>query len=353
MNRNHSGWFHETGAHVLVDGQFGSTGKGAFAAYLARAAVLSKSIDYFGGVISSSGPNSGHTSYFGDEKIVLKQLPTFAIHAHLRGHTIPVYLSAGAVVDPFVLRDEAERFPKIPIFVHPNAAYVTQMDKEVEKSGSIMEIASTQSGTGAALARKVLRQRGAICAHNMYDMPKNVVILEHRMKWEKEAYFVEVAQGFSLGINSWFYPHVTSRECTVMQAIADARIPPRQVMRTFMCFRTYPIRVGNLGEHSSGDWYGDQIETSWDELRVEAELTTVTKRIRRVATFSIDQFREAITANDPDWIALNFMNYLNEMDQARFLQQIRDVRDEYEDQFGKYFNILGGYGPKVEDWRVI
>jgi adenylosuccinate synthase len=316
-------------------------------------AFTSGAIHDFGGAISSSGPNSGHTSYLAGEKIVLKQLPTFAVISYLLGRTIPVYLSAGAVIDPDVLTAEAMAYPKIPIFIHPNAAVVTPAEKETEQSGTIRDIASTQSGTGAALANKIFRRPDAIMKHHMGGMPSNTVLLDHRIRPEREAYFVEVAQGFSLGINSRFYPHVTSRECTVMQALADARIAPRWLRKVFTCFRTYPIRVGNLGEHSSGDWYGDQTEMTWEELKVAPELTTVTKRIRRVANFSADQFEEAIIANDPDWIAINFMNYFDEANQSRFHQQIRDMRDEYEERFKKWFGIIGGYGPEIKDWRII
>src|SRR4029453_2109149 len=111
--------FKSTGVHVLVDGQFGSTGKGALASFLARTAMESGDLDNFQGVITSAGPNSGHTSYWGHAKIVLKQLPTFAVYAHLMGHTIPVFLSAGAVINPDGLRFEASKYPKIPIHVHP------------------------------------------------------------------------------------------------------------------------------------------------------------------------------------------------------------------------------------------
>ena len=341
--------FDPYGAHVLVDGQFGSTSKGAFASFLAAEAIRTGAIKFFNGAISSSGPNSGHTSYYGQEKIVLKQLPTFAVHVHMAGHTIPAYLSAGAVIDPEVLAAEARRFPGLPIFVHPNAAIVTQDDKDAEQVGSIPGIASTQSGTGAALARKIYRDPGAIARKSLGDMPSNVVIQNHNLKPHRGAYFMEVAQGFSLGINSEFYPHVTSRECTVMQAIADARIAPRFVTRTYMCIRTYPIRVGNLGEHSSGGWYEDQQEVTWEEIGQPAELTTVTKRVRRVATFSTDQFWDAMRANDPDIVGVNFMNYLPLEEQEILVAHLRDIALSWSNRF----EIFGGYGPNPTNWRWI
>jgi len=352
-------FFENTGVHVLVDGQFGSTGKGAFASFLAKRAAEEGKLAQFDGAISSSGPNSGHTSYFGHSKIVLKQLPTFAAHAQLLGYTMPVYLSAGAIIDPNVLREEALAWPQIPIYVHPNAALVNFVDKGVEKGGTIAAIASTQSGTGAGLARKILRHPDAVIgnpanADLVASLPRNVSIQQHRMKPENGAYFMEVAQGFSLGLNSEFYPHVTSRECTVMQGIADARIPPRWVSKTYVCFRTHPIRVGNLGAFSSGGWYKDQVETTWEEIGVKAELTTVTKRVRRVATFSVDQFVDAIRANDPDWIAINFLNYYpDQNDRAEMIDALTEMRDLHHQRYGRHFGIVGGYGPNAAQWKVV
>lgn len=340
--------FEPYGAHVLVDGQFGSCGKGALAAWLALQAIESGAITNFRGAISSSGPNSGHTSYFGDQKIVLKQLPTFAVHSFLRGYTLPVYLSAGAVINIKTLVEEAKMFPNIPIFVHPQAAVVTDDMVKAEHSGSIAAVAGTRSGTGAALVRKIERSITAVWDYYAEDVNVgNIATMRHFLKPHESALFVEVAQGFSLGINSEFYPKVTSRECTVMQAIADARIPPRLVTKTYMCIRTYPIRVGNVDGHSSGGWYDDQEEITWEQIGVKPELTTVTQRVRRVATFSDIQLWEAVRANDPDWVAINFLNYVPEYVQADVIEGLRMVKPD------KPFSIIGGWGPNVEDWRIV
>jgi len=340
--------FNRTGVHALVDGQFGSTGKGALAGWLARQALEQGYLDSFEGSICSNGPNSGHTSYFDGRKIVLKQLPTFGVHAHLMGCSLPIYLSAGAVIDPGILADEAKEYG-VNIFVHPNAAVVTSDDKQTEKGGYIKMVASTQSGTGAALARKIYRRPDAIAKNALEFMPPNVSITNHRLKPEDGAYFMEVAQGFSLGINSEFYPHVTSRECTVMQGIADARLPPTQVVRTYMSVRTFPIRVGNLGDISSGGWYEDQEETTWGDLGVEPELTTVTKRIRRVATFSEEQLIDAVRANDPDFIFVNFLNYMNATNQKHMINDVFHITRYLNKDIG----LIGGYGPTNDDIRRI
>jgi adenylosuccinate synthase len=335
----------DTGVHCVVDGQFGSTGKGALAAWVADYALRHDLAHHFSGAIYSGGPNSGHTFYADSEQVVVKQLPSFAAYLYMKGHILPAYLSAGAVIDPVILKEEANRFPNLPIFVHPNAAIVTTDDKLAEHSGSIAAVAGTRSGTGSALSNKILRITGAIAGNSLCNIAPNVIIQNHRLKPEQHSYFMEVAQGFSLGINSPFYPKVTSRECTVMQGLADARIPPKMLSEVYMAIRTFPIRVGNVDGHSSGNWYPDQQEVSWKDLNVEPELTTVTKRVRRVATFSMQQFYEACYANDPSFVFVSHMDYLSDADQKSLVDSLRQAREDMK----KNFLFLFGYGPRVTD----
>lgn len=344
--------FAKTGVHALVDGQFGSTGKGALAAWLAERAALDYGF-HFEGVISNAGPNSGHTFYYEGEKHVLKQLPTFSVASYLGGNIVPAYLSAGAVIDPEILSVEAYKYPGLPIFVHPNAVLVTHKDRTEEHSGTVGQVAGTHSGTGAAIARKVMRDPwavfGSLYGPGKVRLAPNVTVMNHKLNPAEKPYFMEVSQGFSLGINSEFYPKCTSRECTVMQGLSDARVAPRHLVRTYLSVRTFPIRVGNDGDISSGGWYPDQEEITWEYLGQQPELTTVTQRVRRVATFSQQQFDDAVAANDPDFVFLNFLNYLDKGDDEQFLQEITCLRDNAD----KWFDVIGGWGATSADIRLV
>jgi adenylosuccinate synthase len=109
--------------------------------------------------------------------------------------------------------------------------------------------------------------------------------------------------------------------------------------------RNFPIRVGNVDGFSSGDFYPDQEETSWEAIGQAPELTTVTQRVRRVFTFSEMQATEAIRANDPDFIFINFMNYLDEEGQADMLARLDELKD-----VGRYgLDVIQCYGPTSED----
>lgn len=347
-----SGLFDSYGIHAVVDGQFGSTGKGALSAFLAERAVY---LGYnFYGVVSNAGPNSGHTHYHRNEKHVLKQLPSFAVaYSQYTGHRITAYLSAGAIIDIPQLVAEARKYKNVRVVVDPRAAVVTEDDKNAEHFGSIAAVAGTRSGTGSALARKVLRQPLAVLGNRETDVgvlvDEGIEVMDLTPDVWDRRWFMEVSQGFSLGLNSMFYPKVTSRECTVMQGIADARIPPSAVRRVYLSTRTFPIRVGNVDGHSSGDCYPDQREITWDELGVEPELTTVTKRVRRVFTFSEQQVAEAVMANMPAYVFVNFMNYLDDAGKANHRTIINNIRKNT----GCPFGIIESDGAHTHNVKVI
>lgn len=328
-----AGWFEEPGAYVLVDGQYGSTGKGLLAAILAEYGY-----QQFSHVTTNAGPNSGHTAYspLTGRKIVTQQIPVAGVIGYtLGGDRIEVRLNAGAIIDPSILIREQQQFGT-PVRIHPHAACISAEDVEAENIGAPSRIASTGKGVGSALARKTMRDPTAVvnCSY-----PHGFA-----WNWKQDVVFVETAQGFSLGINSGFYPATTSRECTVQQALSDAHIPARRLRKVAACYRTYPIRVGNTAVGNSGGCYTDQQETTWEDLGLEPELTTVTKRVRRVFTWSRQQFRHSVRVNEPDLIFINFMNYLRPDQEKAFLEQLDE---DYRHVMGRSpETILVGYGPR-------
>lgn len=337
-----SNWFQRDGAYVLVDGQYGSTGKGLLAALIAEA--CRGQIDLY---TTNAGPNSGHTAYFKDEKIVLKQLPMGAVISKKMGVRPKVFLNGGAIIDMDVLDRELREHGvhTSDVIVHPSAAVIR--NEEVQQdAANVSSIASTGQGIGPALIRKLRRESGSTFNH-MSD-PSRV-----RATLQDESVFVEVAQGFSLGVNSGFYPHVTTRECTVAQALADAGMPASSVRKVVMSVRTFPIRVGNT-QGSSGPCYSDQKEIDWTTLGVEPEMTTVTKRVRRVFTFSRLQFMDAVYANAPDVIFVNFMNYLPPEIEKLSAWLDQNILDPYHTVMRRRPEaLLLGFGPRSENVKMM
>lgn len=347
-----AGWFGQPGAYVLVDGQFGSTGKGVAAAVLAEYSVQSGNL--INNFITNAGPNSGHTAMWGDAEVMTQQIPIAAVFYATEGFLQKedkIILNGGAIVDPDQLIYEIETFGIPLVHVHPCAAIIKDKHRQQEQDNGSARIAGTGKGVGAAIADKVNREGNLAMYHDFGT--KSIVHYwiarptTHELRYNTVA-FIETAQGFSLGINEpRFAPHTTSRECTVNQALSDARIGRSHVQNVMMVCRTFPIRVGNTDKGESGKPYPDQVELSWDQIGQTPELTTVTKRVRRVFSWSRIQFMEALEQNEPDSLFINFMNYLKP-------DQIRPFLTEMLSDYRKTLGygpraVLLGWGPRNED----
>lgn len=345
------------GFYAVVDGQYGSTGKGLLSSVLAE--HLPGEVDI---VTSNAGPNSGHTSYYFDEKVVLRQLPTFSVmHQLFHGEMPWTRLNAGAIIEPDCLGAEVMAYVpnRAKLSVSDNAAVVSESSKNAE-TDMVGLIGSTGKGTGAALAAKVMRDPQAVFAgafheddrfrpfadefgSSDYDTNLNGMIEDGR------TVLAEVSQGFSLSLNAGgFYPFCTSRDCTVGQAMSDANVHPSYYRDCAMVVRTFPIRVAG----NSGPCYADQTELDWEALGQTPELTTVTQKVRRIFTWSKAQFADAVAANRPGVVMVNFMNYLGEgVNHGDWLRH--NVLQVYQAVMGHQPKlVLLGYGPKNDDVKV-
>lgn len=338
-------------ASFIVGGMFGSEGKGAAAAWLAvylKQAGLEYDI-----VTTNAGAQAGHTSVHDGVTRVCFHLPTVPV-------VVPgsmIYLNAGSIIDPVRFKKELEdvlpealpgRNTKLRI--HPDAAVITPecIEAEGRADSAQSRIASTRKGVGEALARKVLRigntavQSSFLAPYtwSRFDLPEKLLM--------GAKVLVEAPQGLGLSLNGGFYPHVTSRDCTVAQAASDAGIHPNQVGQTMLVLRTYPIRVGNIEGGHSGGCYPDQQETSWEAINRTPEITTVTGRVRRVFTWSYLQLQAAMRSARPSIVFLTHCDYVP--DPAPFLLDI------YAAALNLGLDrpvVVCSFGPATSDARII
>lgn len=313
-------------ADFILGGQWGSEGKGAAAAHVA--AALGDEGRGYDVITTNAGAQAGHTSTHNGVNRVVFHLPTAALIQREYACQDPrvqqpfVYLNAGSIIDPDGLKRELDQndLTTSDVGIHPNAAVITDECREAENDSNSAQtkIASTRKGVGQALSRKVLRS-GMLAKDHPY-LSKFVGGKGFRFNnflSRGARVLVEVPQGIGLSIDGQFYPHCTSRNCTVQQAMSDAGIHPTFYGSSMLVLRTYPIRVGNIVENGaelgkSGGHYPDQKEIAWDDLKVKAEITTVTKRVRRVFTFSYVQMAEAIALTRPRYVYLTFCDYLKD-----------------------------------------
>lgn len=334
-----SGMFGQDRTYVLCDGQFGSTGKGL-------AADLLEQYDVATGcrvtvVGTNAGPNSGHTAILENgDKVFTQQIPVFSACRGLRKDAPQplTVLNGGAVIDMQYVEKESNMYNVNPV-IHGSAAMITAETVAEFSTTGMDKIASTGKGVGQAMAAKALRMAGAVYKDHP-DYP--FVQMNGAPNYSGHRVLLECAQGFSLGVNSGFFPYTTSRECSVPQALADAGVSPLDYGGGMMVLRTFPIRVGNTDKGNSGPCYPDQKEITWEEIGKAPELTSVTKRVRRVFTFSMMQAEEAYRVNRPSAILLNFCNYLEN-------EQLAPLVDMVKRMCHANVALLLGFGPKVSN----
>lgn len=269
-----------------------SEGKGHLTAQLAARA----SADSL--VIRTGGPNAGHTVWDGDTEYKLRHLPTpIAVREDCW-----VALGARSVVNPLVLREELALFPGRTVVVDPNATILEPKHIAAEEDANQMHtIGSTRKGIGAARADRI--DRVARTARDLWgdsgsDQDDRVICIDvaplaYATLSRGNDVIIEAAQGFGLGLHTDWYPYCTSADCTALDALADARISPWAlgiIPQVWMAVRPFPIRVAG----SSGPL---RDETTWGELGLRPEHTTVTNKVRRVGRWDPELVKRAAWAN--------------------------------------------------------
>lgn len=305
--------------NLVMDGQWGSTGKGKIAGYLAL-----KDLPQF--AVCNFMTNAGHwfrSIKFGD--FLVQQIPIAAVNPG-----VELFLASTCAITLDVLFKEVEQFEKagIPIWnrLHIDRHAVIILPEHGETEHKTTEyIASTMKGCGLALAEKVQRLKHVVMAQDVPELQPYICVTadEIRARLNRgETGIGELAQGFDLSLNHGMrYPYVTSRDITPMQFMNDCGLTHHYLGDVYGVIRTFPIRVGNVlskdGETLgwSGQQYLDQDELSWEAISaisgkdIEPERTTVTRRIRRVFSFSQLQMQKFNDYCRPSVIALNFCNY--------------------------------------------
>lgn len=332
-------------ADLIVDMQYGSTGKGLIAGYLA----IQNEYDV---VVNANMPNAGHTFIDAKgQKMVHKVLPNGLVSPKCQYVLIgpSSVFSYDQLIAELVQLGEFG-YDQFQVCIHHRAVVLQDWHKDTEQKYA--RIGSTSQGSAAATIQKMERDPennptvGAVFGYDDLKLPPACTVVTNDeyddiLKHAKSI-LIEGAQGFSLGMNERFYPYSTSRECTPARFLSDTGVPLPLLRTVIGTARTYPIRVGHTATGESGGCYPDQVETTWEELGLGKEFTTVTGRERRVFTFSKKQIEDAMWAIQPDQVFLNFCNY---------------VPDVYElgkimDSFNKRIKYVG-WGATVGDVKEV
>lgn len=372
---------------VVVGGQFGSEAKGAVAGYLASRNENNSGYTVYTRAADSvvcvrvGGPNAGHTVYgrcpaecreqVGNDEWFrstghiaakdswwqhpwrLRQIPVAAV----TNPEAQLLIAAGSEVDMVVLREEWRGLN--------SAGYNLQGRLNIDYSATLLEqhhiteemgdglngrIGSTAKGIGAARSARIWRK--AETMRSQYDIMRamgillvdSTTMLSTRLDVGAHV-VIEGTQGYGLGLHTEFYPQVTSGDCRAIDFLAQSGLSPWAPyvsdLNVWVVARTYPIRVaGNSGPLSG--------ETSWDELGLAPEQTTVTKKTRRVGEWDPELVRRAVWANGGPFnnsvrVALMMADY--KIPEIAGKERMSDLTDDEQD---KLMDLVKGVEADVD-----
>lgn len=307
---------------VIIGGQYGSEGKGQIVSYIGNEYDIH---------IRVGGPNAGHSVFEGTSKRVYHQIPS---GTKLNKRSILV-IGPGAVIDSNKLLDEIKacNIEDNRLFIDYNAMIINEEDKKREVA-LVKRIGSTGQGVGSATARRIMRGEDVKLARDVPELSKYVTsttnILD-RAYAENKKILLEGTQGAGLSLYHGPYPYVTSRDTFASGCLSEAGISPKRVRRIIMVCRTYPIRVEDPRNETSGPLN----EITWDEVAnrsgynvdvlKSAERTSTTNRQRRIGEFEWENIRKAAVLNGATDIALTFTDYIDKKNaNARRYEQLTE-----------------------------
>lgn len=376
---------------VVVGGQYGSEAKGAVTAWLTRRILAEGQTPM---VVRVAGPNAGHTAYDRrGRKWALRQVPVgMVVSPRAVG-----MIADGSEIDLPVLLDEIRKLDEAGLdvssrlLVSPYATILAERHHEAEANRELVgRLGSTGKGVGAARSDRVMRiadvpdlmmragldlvkedtweelyptalgEGGGLAGLdklNWIEYPSGMVL--DQLMTDGMHVVIEGTQGYGLGVHRPEYPKTTSSDCRAIDFLAMAGVSPWSSsvsgMAVWLVVRAHPIRVAG----NSGPLLG---ETSWSELGLPEELTTVTQKVRRVGRWDQRLFDQAVEANGGRGVRVAYTMADQEWPSIRGLDgSVIDGNLELDDETTQYLNQVAhrtrdltayvGTGPQTAIWN--
>lgn len=327
--------------NLLIGISFGSEGKGNVAAYLGERNKLDL-------CISNNSPNAGHCYKENGgtgESHIIKMLPVSGIV----NKESNILLGSGSVINLDRLLEEIKTYDVGNRLLISATAPVVNKECIAYEEEHLRYISSTFQGTGAAIGFKAMRSPKIKLVKDYPELEKYchkhiADIILNRLGTCGYTGLAEICQGYGLSVDSEMYPFTTSRPVNVGQALAYLDVPPSIVGDVIGIARTYIIRVGNVPDGYSGDTFFDSKELSWEEMSKKLgynvlEKTTVTKRVRRVFSFSRYLFEQAVRRNGVNVLYVTFADYLIGKERQDFIDYVTSNKFNFKEIF-----FVSGYG---------
>lgn len=267
---------------VILDAQFGDTGKARVVGYFTKDAHWT--------IRFNGGGNAGHTIFDNDGK-------EHKLHYLSAGAVLgkKVAIDSGAVVNLKSLKDELIKVNRpVDLYISENVHMITEEHILQDANGS--GVGSTKKGIAYVYADRALRKGKRVTQADLdeYDISATLYRGLPPILKNESAIF-EGAQGLMLDLDYGDYPYVTSS--SIMPSMAH------RIDKTIGIFKAYTSRVGD------GPPYHPDIE----ELRVAGnEFGTTTGRPRKCTWNDMDQLEYALSIIQPDEIVVTKLDILRE-----------------------------------------
>jgi adenylosuccinate synthase len=338
-------------AVVVVGAQWGDEGKGKIVDIFTEHADM---VVRYGG-----GPNAGHTLVVGDDKLVVRLIPS----GILRAQTACV-LAQGMAIDPTSLVAELDELARrgltrgaasltvsdrsqaiLPYHVlidglreqRPGALGTTKRgvgpcyeDKVARRGvplGAFRDLARCEDLVSRALAcweptiralggappsvAEVMDRVRAIAPRVVPLLAETSKLVERAVRDGKRVLF-EGAQGTLLDIDHGTYPFVTSSHATAGGACTGVGVGPSRIDAVIGLVKAYCTRVGGGPFPTElNDDLGERLRRRGDEFG------SVTGRPRRTGWLDLPALRYAVRINGLDGLALTKLDVLTGLDEIR------------------------------------
>jgi len=349
-------------AVVIVGAQWGDEGKGKVVDIFTEQAEM---VVRFGG-----GPNAGHTLVVGEDKVIVRLIPSGILRE--KTHCV---LGQGMVIDPASLVaeiDELIRRGYLPKDLGPSRLAVSDRAHTILPYHVVVDtlreqgrgaLGTTKRGVGPCYEDKAARRGLPLGALRDLGRARGLVesaleawapvvsalggklptaaevmtaleplaarivpmladtgeLVEAAVRAKKNVLF-EGAQGTLLDIDHGTYPYVTSSSATAGGACTGTGVGPTRIDKVVGLVKTYSTRVGG------GPFPTELHDETGERLRkVGAEFGSVTGRPRRTGWLDLPALAYAVRINGLDALALTKLDVLTGQGDLRVCVSYRDA----------------------------
>jgi adenylosuccinate synthase len=338
---------------VIVGAQWGDEGKGKIVDFCTETADIV--VRYAG------GPNAGHTLVVGDDKLIVRLIPSGILRERTR-----CVLAQGMVIDPAVLVSEMDELarrglsPATRLVVSDRAhvilpfhvtidtlrettgkggprlgttkrgigpAYEDKAGRRGLRLGELRDLSKARQWIDDAIATwtptmralgaeppdadAIVRQREPLAARIVPLLCDTSRLVDEVVKKGQNVMF-EGAQGTLLDIDHGTYPFVTSSSASAAGACAGAGVGPTCIDTVLGIVKAYSTRVGG------GPFPTELNDAIGEKLRKDgAEFGSVTGRPRRTGWLDLPALRYAARVNGLSELAITKLDVLTGHDQLQ------------------------------------